>query len=155
MSRESIFDDVFDMILSPMDFMMRPEIRPERGPFVQIPKEFKDNMPLSMPLDLIKTDTGIKVKIALAGVKKEDIDLRVKDDILTVKVKTSDEIKKEEGNYIYNEIRTGSSARSINIAAYKAETIKSKFVDGILEITMDKKEPPTDEETHGVKINIE
>ena len=73
MSRESIFDDVFDMILSPMDFMMRPEIRPERGPFVQIPKEFKDNMPLSMPLDLIKTDTGIKVKIALAGVKKEDI----------------------------------------------------------------------------------
>lgn len=146
MRRESLFDGLFDV-------MVRPDMMFGGFPTAD---DLGFRMAPPMPLDVIKTETGIKVKAVLSGVSKDDLDIRVKDgNVLIIKASSSKTIKEENAEYVRNEIRTGTSERCIDISDFKADTIKSSYVDGVLEITMDRKEPPTDEEKNGVKINIE
>lgn len=90
-------------------------------------------------------DEGDKfvLEAELPGFRKEDIQLHLKDGILTVSAQrtASSEEKDQRGNYIRWERRFGSFARSFDVAGIDEESISAAYQDGILELTLPKAKP--------------
>ncbi|MDD2958439.1 MAG: Hsp20/alpha crystallin family protein [Lachnospiraceae bacterium] len=97
-----------------------------------------------MKTDVKETDTAYEVDIDLPGFKKEDVNASLENGYLTinaVKGLNKDE-KEENGKYIRRERYTGQCSRSFYVGdAVTQEDIKAKFEDGILKLTIPKKDP--------------
>jgi HSP20 family protein len=92
-------------------------------------------------VDLIDRDNEVVVKAELPGVDKKDLDISVTSNTVTIKGRTSHEEKEEKGDYYRCEISRGEYARTLALPADVDETkAKASFKDGILELTLPKKE---------------
>lgn len=81
------------------------------------------------------------IDVDLPGVKKEDISVKVENNVLTLKGerKSKEEVKEE--NYYKMESSFGSFTRSFTLPDnIDAENIHAENKDGVLEITLPKKE---------------
>jgi HSP20 family protein len=107
---------------------------------------------LKMPkVDVIDRDTEIVVKAELPGVEKDNIDVSVSDNSVTIKGSTSHEKKEEKGNYHRREISCGSFSRTVALPAeIDADKAKASFNDGILELTL-----PKVERSHRKSVTVE
>jgi len=94
-----------------------------------------------MKVDIKESDTEYVVEAELPGVNKNEINLEIHDDILTIAVNHNEEIKEERTNYIRRERRIDSMSRSFQLENIKNEDITAKFENGILSIHLPKKEP--------------
>jgi HSP20 family protein len=92
-------------------------------------------------MDIVDRDVDILVRMDLPGVKKEDIDVSLTDNTVTVKGSTGEEKKEEDGDYYLRETMKGTFSRTMvlpsEVDGSKAE---SSFKDGVLEITVPKHE---------------
>lgn len=79
----------------------------------------------------------------LPGFSKEDIDLDVKDGVLTISAKhqESAESKDNAGNYLRRERRYGSFCRSFDITGIDEAGISAAYRDGVLTLTLPKARP--------------
>jgi len=91
----------------------------------------------------------IKFIVAIPGYAKENIDIEIKNDILTIKGGKSDRSKEfEKEDYIQREVSLSSFSRSISLysSELKIDEISAEFKDsGILEIVIPKKETVKEE----------
>jgi len=96
--------------------------------------------PTSTPfLDIRDEEKEITVTIDLPGVKKEDIDVRVDDNKLTVIAERSDEKTEEREGYIKKERGSGRLERMVKLPyAVKEGKAKATFLNGVLEIKLPK-----------------
>lgn len=97
-------------------------------------------------VDIKDVDDHYEITAELPGVAKEDINVHVKDGILTLEAETTQEDKQEkEGKVIRQERRYGRFMRSFNLGSDVHEVdIKATFKDGILKLQAPKlveKEP--------------
>lgn len=143
-------------MLSPFEEMdrMMESLFPRRWmqPFRWEMPHFPELAELKMPkVDIIDRDTEIVVKAELPGVAKDDIDLSITDNTVTIKASTSHEEKEETGNYYRCEISRGSFSRTVALPGdVDADKAKASFTDGILELTM-----PKMEKSHRKSITVE
>ena len=97
-----------------------------------------------MCTDVRETATGYEYDIDLPGFKKEEISATLRDGYLVVsasKTVSKDEGQKEDGHYIRRERMSGSCKRSFYLGeAVKEEDVKAKYENGILSISIPKKE---------------
>ena len=96
-----------------------------------------------MKTDIKENEHAFEVSIALPGVKKDDIEIELKDEYLTVSAKT--DMKKDEedkkSNYIRRERYYGSCSRSFYVGdAVTENDIKASYEDGILTLDIPKVE---------------
>lgn len=92
-------------------------------------------------VDVIDRDSEIVVKAELPGVDKKDLDISVTNNTVTIKGSTSHEEKEEKGDYYRCEMSRGEYSRTVALPANVDEgKAKAKFKDGILELTIPKKE---------------
>lgn len=97
-----------------------------------------------MKTDVKETETGYEVDIDLPGFKKDEISAHLEDGYLTVSAaKGVDKDEKDnEGRYIRRERYSGSMTRSFYVGnAVTEEDIKAKYEDGILSLSIPKKDP--------------
>ena len=87
-------------------------------------------------VDIKDADDHYEITAELPGVKKEDIQIHVKDGILTLEAETTQEDKEEkEGKIIRQERRYGKFLRSFNLGGdVQEEDIKASFKDGVLKL---------------------
>ena len=87
-------------------------------------------------VDIKDVDEHYEITAELPGVDKKDIQVHVKDGILTLEAETSDESKEQkEGKLIRQERRYGKYMRSFNLGADVHENdIKASFKDGVLKL---------------------
>jgi HSP20 family protein len=92
-------------------------------------------------VDIHETDGCIVVQAELPGLKKEDIEIEVKKNILTLEgVRTEDAEIKEE-NYYRQERRFGKFRRSLTMPAeIRPEKVVATYKAGVLEIKIPKPE---------------
>lgn len=112
--------------------------------------------------DLMKTDVkelenGYQLDISIPGFKKEDLKAELKDGYLTVSGTTSsqnDEKDEKTGKYIRRERFSGSCSRSFYVGdQVTQEDIKAKYENGVLTLTVPKKEAlPKKEEKQYIAI---
>ena len=111
---------------------------------------FSGNSPLygKNAKNLMKTDIkelkdGYTLAVDLPGFKKDEIQAKLENGYLTISASkglNKDE-KDKEGRYIRQERYTGQCARSFYVGdALKEEDIKAKYVDGILTLSIPKKD---------------
>lgn len=92
-------------------------------------------------VDIHETEDGYVVKADLPGLKKEDIQIDLKDSTLTLKGEKKFEEKVSKDNYIRTERAYGTFIRSFTLPHnVDAEKIKASYRDGVLELTLPKKE---------------
>ena len=109
-----------------------------------------------MKADVKETEGSFELDIDMPGYKKEDVKAELKDGYLTItgttKKETGDEDKK--GKYVRRERYCGSCSRSFYVGkAVEKEDIKAKFEDGVLKISVPKKEEkPKVEESKYISI---
>jgi HSP20 family protein len=87
-------------------------------------------------VDIRETDGHYEITAELPGVSKEDIQIHVKDGVLTLEAETTQEDKEEkEGRIIRQERRYGKFLRSFNLGGdVNEEDIKAIFKDGVLKL---------------------
>lgn len=121
------------------DFLQRrwPRLAPLEWPaWGELPAPFEGRTPR---VDIIDRDQEVVVRAELPGVKKEDLDVSVSDDAVTVSASTREERKEEKENYYRSEISSGSFSRTVGLPAeVDADKAKAKFDDGVLELTLPK-----------------
>lgn len=117
------FDKIFDTILEEFD---------ERTSYYPLRVDIKEK------------DNEYLVEAEIPGVNKEDIYLEINDDILSIAVERKEEINEEKENYIRRERKYGSFKRSFYVRDVDQENIKAKFENGVLHVSLPKKEltPP-------------
>ncbi len=86
-------------------------------------------------VDIIETEEELIALVALPGSSKENIDLRVTEDSLTVDAK----MVAREGKYLRREMGTAPRHREIKLPMeIKPEQVKASFKEGILEVRLPK-----------------
>ncbi len=108
-----------------------------------------------MKTDVKEKDTEYEVDIDLPGFKKEDVKAELKDGYLTIRAAkgVDREEKKEDGKYIRKERYSGNMSRSFYVGKNMTqEDIHAKFEDGILKLTILKKEAKKVEEKSYITI---
>jgi HSP20 family protein len=92
-------------------------------------------------LDVFEDDDKITVQVELAGMKKEDFDISLQDDVLTISGERKSDGEKREGESFRSERFFGSFSRSITLpSSVKAEGVKAAYEDGVLTVTLPKAE---------------
>ncbi len=91
------------------------------------------------PVDIIDRDAEVVVRAELPGVRKEDVEVSVADNTVTIRGRVQREEKHEEGEYFRAETARGEFTRTVMLPAeVDAEGAKATFRDGILELTLPK-----------------
>jgi HSP20 family protein len=101
--------------------------------------------------DVSETADAYTVTVEIPGLKKDDIELTVRDNTLSLRF-SKEEQKKEEGRtYRHMERSYGTFERHFPFAtAVDPSKVKAKYTDGILEVTL-----PKTEEARPRKIDVE
>lgn len=102
--------------------------------------------------DVIDKGDHYLVQAELPGFTKEEIQIEVKDNLLTISAGRVEETEEKKANYICRERRYGSFSRGFDLANIDAVGIKARYENGVLELTLPKKEPPQPE---GTNIHID
>lgn len=94
-----------------------------------------------LTIDVYQTDTDIVIKSTIAGVKPEDLDIQINNDMVTIRGERRKEDEIREEDYYYQECYWGAFSRSIilpvDVEANKAEALMK---NGILTIKLPKAE---------------
>jgi len=94
-----------------------------------------------LTVDVYQTSSDIVVKAPIAGVKPEDIDISITDDVLTIKGERKEEDKIPRENYYTQECYWGAFSRSIILPIpVITEKASATFKNGVLTITIPKAE---------------
>jgi HSP20 family protein len=92
-------------------------------------------------LDLFTTQEAVIAKVALPGVKPEDVDVTIADDLVTVHGSYEAQKETTEAGYLHKELSRGSFSRSFALpTAVKADAATASFKDGLLTLTLPKTE---------------
>ena len=92
-----------------------------------------------LSIDVFQTPEAIVVKSTIAGVKPEDIDISINNDMLTIRGRRemTDEIKDED--YLFRECYWGSFSRSIILPVeIEPEKIEAFLENGVLTVILPK-----------------
>jgi HSP20 family protein len=92
-------------------------------------------------VDVIDREDEVVVRAEVPGFKKEDIDISVSGNMLTIKGDTKTEEKEEKGDYYRCEITRGAFTRTLALPAEVDDSkAKAAIEDGMLELTLPKLE---------------
>ena len=111
--------------------------------FEEMSRSFWDNNNVSaFRTDITEKDGKYILEADLPGFKKEDISVDIDKDCLTITAEHKSEEKEENADsYIRRERYYGSYTRSFNVKGIDTEAITAAYNDGVLTLTMPKKEP--------------
>lgn len=143
----SIFgEDLFDEM---MDFPFEDDFFGKRNPLYG--KKAK-NM---MKTDVKEHETGYEVDIDLPGFKKDELNLDLTDGYLTISASKGLDKDEEDkkGKYIRKERYVGSMSRSFYVGdGITEDDIKAKYENGILKLSIPKKEAKAVEQKKHIAI---
>ena len=120
-------------------FFPRRWLRPLRWEWpswgeLQVPFEGKEPS-----VDVIDREAEIVVRAEVPGVDKNDLDVSMTDNTVTIKGTIGREEKEEKGDYYRCEISRGAFSRTVALPGdVDGSKAKATFKDGVLELTMPK-----------------
>jgi len=138
---ERRFEDFFKRPFSLMEPMWWPRLR--------IP----DIEEITPTVDIYEDADDIVIKADLPGMKKENIDVNISGNTVTISGEKKKEEKVEKKNYYSTERSYGSFTRTFRIPTeVQADKAKASFKDGVLELRVPKTEEAKKKEK---KVEIE
>ncbi len=118
--------------------------------------EFEDEISLCKwrpAVDIFETDDSILLIAELPGIKKEDVSVEAKDNMIVIKGERRDESGIAEDSYLRRERLFGSFHRAFALqSTLQPDRIKAKFKDGLLEVQIAK---PIEEQPKKITVDID
>jgi HSP20 family protein len=103
-------------------------------------------------VDIYETEHELVVKADLPEVEAKDLDIRVENNLLTIRGERKFEKNVNEDNYLRVERAYGSFSRSFSLAnTVNAEAIKADYQNGVLTLTIPKREEAKPKQ---IKVNV-
>ncbi len=92
-------------------------------------------------VDISDTRDKFLVKADLPGLKKDEIEISVQDNVLTIRGEKKKDSEVKEDDYYRSERFHGSFSRTIQFpAAINSDKIEARYENGVLSVTLPKKE---------------
>jgi HSP20 family protein len=92
-----------------------------------------------LAVDVYQTKDNVVIKAPIAGVKPDDIDISVSEDVVTLRGERTEEKEVDREHYYVQECYWGSFSRSIILPTSTiAEKASASLKDGVLTITIPK-----------------
>ena len=108
--------------------------------------------PWAPPVDIYETENELVVKVDLPDVNPQALDIRVENNILTIRGERKFETKVNEENYLRVERAYGSFSRSFSLAnSVKSEAINADYQNGVLTLSLPKREEAKPKQ---IKVNV-
>lgn len=108
--------------------------------------------PWAPEVDIYETENELVVKADLPDVNPQDLDIRVENNILTIRGERKFDTKVNEDNYLRIERSYGSFSRSFSLAnSVKSEAIKADYQNGVLTLSIPKREEAKPKQ---IKVNV-
>ena len=117
------FEDFYNML----DDFFSDGVMPSRNPA-------RD----TFKLDIAERESEYLVEAEIPGIKREEIDLSVDDESLCILVKRSEELEKDDKNYLHRERRSTSMSRKVRLANANLDEVTAKLEDGVLLVSVPK-----------------
>ena len=90
-------------------------------------------------IDMFQTKDNVIIKSTIAGVKPEDLDITIANDMLTIRGERKREERIEHEDYFYQECYWGGFSRSVILPIdVDTESIEADLRDGILTVILPK-----------------
>jgi HSP20 family protein len=103
-------------------------------------------------VDIYETEHELVVKADLPEVDGKDLDIRVENNLLTIRGERKFEKKVNEENYLRVERAYGSFSRSFSLTnTVNSEAIKADYQNGVLTLTIPKREEAKPKQ---IKVNV-
>ena len=102
-----------------------------------------DNEEGQLTIDVFETPREFVIKSAVAGVKPEDLDISIDDDIVTIRGERTHDEKVTEENYLYRECFWGNFSRTVILPSQiDPDRAQAGMKNGILTIRLPKTDEP-------------
>jgi HSP20 family protein len=109
--------------------------------------------PWAPAVDIFETEQNLVVKADLPELKPEELDIRVENNILTIRGERKFENKVNENNYLRVERSYGSFSRSFSLAnTVNTEAIQAEYKNGVLTLSIPKREEAKPKQ---IKVRLE
>lgn len=117
--------------------------------FDSLEKGFANFLPA---MDVYEENDNVVVEATLAGIKPEDVNINVHEDVLTIEGKRETSSEVDEKNYYRKEVRSGSFHRAIALpSSVQADKAEANFENGLLKIILPKE---MQSKSKNIKINV-
>ncbi|MDD5919292.1 MAG: Hsp20/alpha crystallin family protein [bacterium] len=102
---------------------------------------FKNGMMAEFKTDIKDNGKEYELLADLPGFRKEDINIELDDNCLTIQAERrfENEEKDKKGNYVRRERSYGSFSRSFDVSGIEVSAIKASYEDGVLKLVLPKK----------------
>lgn len=105
------------------------------------------------PINAYRQGDEYVVECSLPGVKKDDVEIHIENDILTIRGNVREKTEVKEDSYQLREIRQGSYQRSLRLPfEVEADKVQATFTDGIVNVTL---HPTEKAKQRGVKVPLQ
>lgn len=102
-------------------------------------EEWMNDFEGQLTIDMYQTKDNVIIKSTIAGVKPDDIDITVANDMVTIRGERSRDFDASAEDYFYQECYWGSFSRSVVLPVdVDIENISADLKDGILTIVLPK-----------------
>ena len=93
----------------------------------------------TIKLDVTEDEKAYHVKAELPGVKKDDIDVQVEGNLVSLAATVKRETEEKKENLVHSERYYGRQFRSFTLGQeIDAKAVEAKFADGLLDLTLPK-----------------
>jgi HSP20 family protein len=100
---------------------------------------FAEDYEGQLSVDVYQTKDKIIVKSTIAGVKPDDLEIYIHNDLLTIRGKREQEIEKQDVDYFYKECYWGGFSRSIILPVeVQSDKIEATLKNGVLTVVLPK-----------------
>jgi len=93
-----------------------------------------------MKVDIKENEKEFIIEAELPGIMKEEVNLQIDDDRLTISVQKNEQTDVEKDNYIRKERSYSTMTRSFAFSNVETDNVNAKFENGLLYITLPKKQ---------------
>ena len=99
----------------------------------------EDNEEGQLTVDVYQTPDAIIIKAIIAGVKKDDLDISITQEMITIRGSREDSHKVEKDDYFYQELYWGAFSRSILLPQeVEVDKTEANLKDGVVTIKLPK-----------------
>lgn len=104
-------------------------------------------------IDVFEEENDVVVKAEIPGLERENIELSLEGDTLTIKGEKKKEERLEDEDYFYCECYYGTLSRKIDLPAeVQTDKVKATLKNGVLEVRLPKTETAKKKE-HKIKVD--
>ena len=118
---------------------VKPEPKPEPEKKIKLPKKEEPQTEGELAIDVYETDDDIVIQSTIGGIKPEDLDISVENDLVTIRGSRERSVEKEGKKYFYQECYWGSFMRQVILPEEVDGTrARATMKNGVLTLIMPK-----------------